>query len=511
MIKDKTLTRKKRPPVISTALCAVLVLAAFLCFYAAKWYVSVYGRMGFDSVLYTLFNNLGGVQIGLVTSFLGAVLPPALCGTALVCFILFFRSKKKIVLTLFGKLRIHLLPMRRAISIVICLAASMGLILHAAVDVDLLDYLESLSHASTLFEDEYRDPDNVQITFPEQKRNLIYIFMESMETTFFSQEDGGALEYNAIPELYTLAQNNINFSHSNDVGGFGYAPGTNWTVAAMVAQTSGVPLKTPPGIDGNSYGQDGVFLPGLTTLGDILHENGYYQTLMVGSDSSFGGRYQYYTQHHTDMVYDVYTAREDGIIPEDYYAWWGMEDKYLYEYAKQELTSIAQQDQPFAFSMLTVDTHHIGGYVCEYCENTHAEQYENVYSCASRQLNEFVEWLQQQDFYENTTIVIAGDHPSMDSGYIERRVGDYSRKVYNCFINAAAEPVSQTYRIFSPMDMFPTTLAAMGCQIEGDRLGLGTNLFSELPTLAEELGYQPFCEALKNSSIYYAQNFYFIN
>ena len=37
--------------------------------------------------------------------------------------------------------------------------------------------------------------------------------------------------------------------------------------------------------------------------------------------------------------------------------------------------------------------------------------------------------------------------------------------------------------------MMPTTLAAMGITIEGDRLGLGTNLFSDKKTLTEEYGH----------------------
>ena len=38
------------------------------------------------------------------------------------------------------------------------------------------------------------------------------------------------------------------------------------------------------------------------------------------------------------------------------------------------------------------------------------------------------------------------------------------------------------------MDMFPTTLASLGAVIDGDRV-IGTNLFSDKPTLAEELGF----------------------
>ena len=37
-------------------------------------------------------------------------------------------------------------------------------------------------------------------------------------------------------------------------------------------------------------------------------------------------------------------------------------------------------------------------------------------------------------------------------------------------------------------DDFPTTLSAMGAQIESDRLGLGTNLFSAKETLSEKEG-----------------------
>ena len=36
--------------------------------------------------------------------------------------------------------------------------------------------------------------------------------------------------------------------------------------------------------------------------------------------------------------------------------------------------------------------------------------------------------------------------------------------------------------------MFPTLLASIGVKIEGDRLGLGTNLFSGKPTLFEQNG-----------------------
>ena len=331
-----------------------------------------------------------------------------------------------------------------------------------------------------------------------------------MENTFFSEAQGGAMEENIIPELYQLAEENINFSESEGVGGFLPVSGTTWTAGALVGQSAGIPLKTPSNLSDmyNGYGKEGVFLPGVTTLSDILHENGYNQSFMVGSRASFGGRRTYYKTHGTDYIYELSTARNEGIVEPDYFVWWGMEDKYLFEYAKEKLTWMSEKADPFAFTMLTVDTHHVGGYVCEYCKDEHEEQYENVYSCSSRQVADFIGWIKEQDFYENTTIIITGDHPSMDRRYMLDNVAEsYERRIYNCFINAAEEDTYSKKRSFCTFDLFPTTLGAMGCNIEGDRLGLGTNLFSGQMTLIEEMGFEEFNSQVAMSSEYYKSKF----
>ena len=80
---------------------------------------------------------------------------------------------------------------------------------------------------------------------------------------------------------------------------------------------------------------------------------------------------------------------------------------------------------------------------------------------------------------------------------------DYTRTIYNCFINAAVEPVKENNRQFGTFDLYPTTLAAMGVEIEGDRLALGTNLFSDKETLTEEFGYEYLVEELQKQSDFY--------
>lgn len=494
---------------ISVVLCTLLLAVGFLCYFAAKWYADTYGTIGFDAILYTLTADLAGTETDLILSFAKKVLVRVVFCTGVIGVVLFFSGRKILVLQFrrMGKLRLY--PFRRWVAVVLSIVISGTVTALAAVESEFTDFIYYIGNPSTLYEDEYRSAKDVTITFPEEKRNLIYIYIESMETAFLSEELGGALEVNTIPELSQLAMENINFSHNDQIGGFFSPSGTTWTVGALVGQTSGIPLKIGVGTDHNEYGLDGNFLPGAPSLTDILHEGGYTQALMFGSDANFGGRYQYYTGHGMDLVFDYFTAMEDGIIPQGYKVWWGMEDAYLYEYARQELTKLAAEEAPFAFTMLTADTHHVGGYVCGLCEDTCSEQYENVYRCASRQVYEFVQWLQQQDFYERTTIVIVGDHPSMDADYFTRNVDpDYDRRVYNCFIHSAVTTDNQKNRSFSTFDMFPTTLAAMGCTIEGDRLGLGTNLFSDVPTLMETMGEERFDDEVARYATYYFDNFY---
>ena len=455
--------------------CAAALFIGYLCFFSGRWYVSSFGRLGFDSVLFTLTSGVSGVQSGQITGFLTQGFLPAVLLTVLTVWLLVKQPR------LFKKGKYESSQPSRKYACGCAALLTFGLILFAAFDVELVQYLLHQNTTGHLYETEYKDPATVKITAPEQKRNLIYIMLESMETSYLSKELGGVMEENLIPELYALAEENLCFSNSaSKVGGYYTTKGATWTIGSMVAQTAGIPLKTPTE-DVNQYGASGeAFLPGVTTLNNILCDAGYTQMVMVGSDASFGGRKAYFEQHGITEVLDLYSARAGGYIPKDYFVWWGMEDLHLFNFAQQMILNLAENAEPFAFTMLTVDTHHVGGYQCELCRpSASGETYDQSISCSSRQVAEFVKWIQAQPFYENTSIIIVGDHESMDNGYFERMVDDdYQRLLYNCFINTPTKAKKVTNRQYSAHDLFPTTLAAIGCTIEGEHLGLGTNLFS---------------------------------
>jgi len=485
---------------------AVLLLLANLLLFLTIWLLQKYDQIYFEQLLYQLKAPSGDVEGSLLSS---AYIRVGLFGFAAT----FIEIMAWLVLS--GKVRKKLpenKKYRRYCATDLCrffrkraLPLSMAAFLFGLCvfvqRFDVIAYVDIHSDESDFIESHYTDPADAQLTFPDEKRNLIYIFLESMENTFADPSAGEPITANYIPELTMLADEHTSFSHTDGIGGAFSHTGTTWTAASMVSQTCGVHVKVPVGSD--SFGGEDVFMPGVVSIGEILEDQGYRQTLLLGSDAEFHGRESYFAQHGNYHIIDSHSLKAEGRLPEDYEEWWGYEDEKLFFFAKEELLKLAEEDSPFNFTMLTADTHFPDGYVCRLCGDTYEEQYPNVLACSSNQIMAFIEWIQAQDFYENTTIILSGDHLTMDPAFLKDLNKDYVRTTYNCIINAPVEPVQEKQRQFAAFDMFPTTLAALGVEIEGNRLGLGTNLYSDQPTLTEQYGFEMTDLELQKKSAFY--------
>ncbi len=398
---------------------------------------------------------------------------------------------------------LSLVPLNAGFKLLLALLFLVFSVYYLIVAIGLDNYLSA--EDSSFIKEHYVDPATTTITAPETKNNLIYIYIESLETSLFSSENGGDFKESIIPNLESLALDNLNFSNTELGGGAYMLNGTGWTIAGMVASSTGLPLKLPTWMTPNGYSWYGSFMPGAYSLGEVLAENGYKNYIMMGSTASFGGRKDFYQYHGDYQIMDLTYAKREGWIDDDYYVWWGYEDSKLYEFAKEQLIEIAANDEPFNFTMLTADSHATDGYLDSSCETPFDNQYLNVYNCADSMLNEFLSWLEEQDFYDDTTIVIMGDHLSMQGNLMSLFDADTfrERKIYNVYINAQKEASNTKNRLFSTFDYYPTTLSALGFDIEGDRLGLGTDLFSDKQTLMEQYGYEALNAELENSSQFY--------
>ena len=485
---------KKR---IAQIIIVICLLIAFMATISIEWLYDSLGNLSVDEIIFHFKVPMEGTNTDMVWVYLKDCLWKIIFTTIIFSIILIYPMVNDLK---FVK-NMQTSKKRRTVVIGLCISSVilMGSVWQVIKTADILQYVENQTNASKFIEEEYVAPEETNIEFPEQKRNLIYIFLESMETTYYAKEDGGLSTKDLIPEISKLAKENLNFSNTSQIGGAHTLYGATWTAAAMSAQTSGVPLKLS--IEDNALSEYSVFLGGAHSIGEILEDNGYHNFLLLGSDAVFGGRKNLFTQHGNYEIWDLKSALQEKRITEE--VWWGYSDADLFKFAKEKILKLSEQDEPFNFTMLTVDTHFQDGYHCNDCPSKWEEQYKNVISCSSKKVGELVEWLKKQDFYDNTTIVISGDHLTMQSNFFELEEGqEYEKKVVNLIINPAIK-AKNTSRVYSTFDLYPTTLAALGAKIEGDRLALGTNLFSEELTLIEKYGLEYVDEELMKTSKFY--------
>ena len=487
--------------IICATIIVICILIAFGATVTIDWLYDTFGHLSMDEIIFHIKVPMEGTNTDIIFTFIKECLWKVIIPTIIISFVLIYPMIKD--LKFINKINTS----ERTRTIVVSLFISIS-ILAVSVDkilktTDIKEYITNQKDNSTFIASEYVKPQETKIEFPEEKRNLIYIFLESMETTYYSVEEGGLSEENLIPEIAKISKENINFTNNDEIGGAYVLSGTGWTVGSMAAQTSGVPLKLK--IDGNSLGEYSTFLGGAYSIGQVLQDNGYNNFLLLGSDATFAGRKNLFKQHGNYEIWDFDSAIAENKVNEK--IWWGYTDDLLFEYAKEKILYLAKQKEPFNFTMLTADTHFPDGYKCNECPNKWDEQYKNVISCSSKRVVEFIKWIQKQEFYDSTTIAIAGDHLTMQSNFFELEEGqEYDKKVVSVIINSAVETQNTKNRLYSTIDLYPTTLASLGATIEGNRLALGTNLFSDEKTLIEKYGLTYVNDELSKNSRFYDNN-----
>lgn len=518
-------------------LSVIFLILSVMLIYVLFWSKSMFGDVPFAQVIFHLMVPLEGTDSSIISSYFTGVIPIIIITLLVVSlpFITDFRLYKKIKNILCEKFfkkrnkeddikeeeekkenivrkifrfvgrfyKIHLLSIASVALVIIIVVDIFGFGIHTWI-ADRID-------SSNIFENYYVDSKTADIEFPEdgEKKNIIYILSESLEASFADTENGGCMDENLIPYLTMLAEENTHFSREDNLAGATEVEGTGWTIAAMVSQMSGVPLMVP--IGQNAYGKYSEFLPGITTLGEVLEAEGYVNEIVLGSKSQFAGVDTFFESHGNYKIFDYYSAVEAEYIDEDYYRFWGFEDNKLFEYAKNEICQLESTGKPFNIIINSIDLHTPNGYVCTECKHLHgydkSGRYKDIINCQDRQIYEFVEWCKTQDFYEDTVIIISGDHLSMAPTVKEEFAPeDYERTTYHVIINSDVEPVNASYRDFTTMDLYPTILASIGCKIEGERLGIGTNLYSDKKTVMEEMGKEVFMEEISKNSVYYNEN-----
>ncbi len=309
---------------------------------------------------------------------------------------------------------------------------------------------------------------------PEQRqKNLVLIYVESLEETYGDSRVWGR---DLLRPLRTLG--GISFASLRA------APGTNWTIAGIVATQCGVPLRVVSQYDMKKGGEgDRVFLPGATCLSDVLHRHGYRNVFLGGAPLSFAGKGKFLRDHHYDEMYGREEWVREGVVAGSQ-GEWGLYDDELYARAKVKLKELHDAGKPFNLTMLTLDTHNPHGFRSPGCRRRGLKSFEDIVECASEQAADFVGFIKQSGYLRDTNVVILGDHLAVSNPVYDALRKIENRRIYNQFISQ--EPPRKNTEDILPFDLYPTLLQFIGFSVAGDRMGLGYSGFGQAPAASEQ-------------------------
>ena len=196
---------KKIWGLVLDALLLIVTFFSSLLAFSARWAFTNWSHLTMDEILFELKAPLAGTGNGMITDYVKrAVVPAGFLAILLVVLLLVLKLRpwRKIIRRVFGLGSLTLLVMT---------------LLYCEKNVQLSKWIRGKLEKSTFVETNYVDPNEVSITFPQGKRNLVYIFLESMEVTYTDPQSGGAFPKNIIPELTQLSMENENFSGMSDL------------------------------------------------------------------------------------------------------------------------------------------------------------------------------------------------------------------------------------------------------------------------------------------------------
>jgi len=254
-----------------TAILAVLGLFVVLniALYASDYFT---GDGINDAVLYTITNSLTGAGVSKY------ILPGAALVVGLLA--LFFALG-----WILRRRRHH--PLHVGYSLLALLLA-LGSVDASPAFRQITELVKSQSRAGDPdFAVWYKEPAK---SIPQPALNLVYIYGESLERTYFDNDAFTRL----TPELGALKNEGLDFTHTAQL------PGTDYTIAGMVASQCGIPLFAP--FEGNASASMSSFFPHNLCLGDILKNSGYENHFVQGANLRFAGKDVFLKSHGFDHL-----------------------------------------------------------------------------------------------------------------------------------------------------------------------------------------------------------------
>ncbi len=237
------------------------------------------------------------------------------------------------------------------------------------------------------------------------KKNIIFIVLESVR------------KFETIPRNEVDITPNLNRISASNFSPKNFYANSNQTIKAEIALLCG----THDFLIGSSISASNNQQLKTNCLPNILKQHGYKSFWFHGAESGFFNRDRFLPKMGFDELHDQQKIEAGYIKAGEKYALrhWGVEDPYTFDYAFDYLEKTSE---PFLAEILTVSNHHpfIDLEKAFNDEDLHPDlprnfddiyiRYQHLVHYTDKALGQFWRKFEQSKLYDNTVVVITGDH-----------------------------------------------------------------------------------------------------
>lgn len=250
-----------------------------------------------------------------------------------------------------------------------------------------------------------------------KNKNLILVHMESVMNMFINMEINGE---EVTPNLNKLTKQSMYFDHFYSEVSTGTSSDTEFTLNnSLMPVASGTVFV--------SY-YDRTYL----SLEKLLKEQGYYTFSMHANNATMWNREQMYKS----LGYDDFYAKDSFTVTDDTTIGLGLSDHEFFKQAIPILQNVEEQNKKYMGTIITLTNHTPweGGDAYgefpltktvtrvnektgeeeviedKYLEDTKIGDYIRSVHYADKCLGEFIDYIYDNDIFDNTVIVFYGDH-----------------------------------------------------------------------------------------------------
>ncbi|WP_019635205.1 LTA synthase family protein [Paenibacillus fonticola] len=335
----------------------------------------------------------------------------------------------------------------------------------------------------------------------DQGKNVIIIQMESFQNFLIDFKVGGK---EVTPTMNKLARENTYFKHFYQMVGQG-----NTSDAEFVVNTSFY-------IPYNEAATQNYASKQLPSLPKLLKAHGYDTATFHTNVVDFWNRRALYDALGFDRFYDKTFFGSDDTV------FFGPSDEVLYKKTIEEIQKMHDADRPFYAHVLSMTAHHPFTLpddkrslpLPERYQDNMVGDYIQSQNYADHALGEFIEDLKQRGIWDESIIMIYGDHLGLPMYSLDKQGLELMKEIYgkeysyidmiNIPLIVSAPNISEPAvmdTVGGQVDILPTLTNLLGISLD-NQLHFGQDLFNQSYNLLPQRYYLPSGSFLNDKALF---------